>query len=70
MKWERIEGAWLHYKSSFKRQWSRLTNMNVMAGKRDQLSGKIQEAYGITQLETEKQISDWQDRQKEIDRPA
>jgi len=32
----------------------------VIAGRRDQLAGKIQEAYGVSKDEAEKQISDWQ----------
>jgi uncharacterized protein YjbJ (UPF0337 family) len=32
------------------------------------LVGKIQETYGITKEATEKQVSEWQSRQKELDR--
>jgi hypothetical protein len=38
----------------------------VIAGKRDNLAGKIQETYGISKDETEKQLTEWQKRQKEI----
>ena len=50
-----------------KTQWGKLTDdhLDVIAGKRDQLLGKIQESYGITKDEAEKQISDWQARQKD-----
>jgi len=34
----------------------------VIAGKRDQLSGKIQESYGISKDEAEKQLKDWETR--------
>jgi uncharacterized protein YjbJ (UPF0337 family) len=34
----------------------------VIAGKRDQLSGKIQERYGIAKDEADKQLDDWQTR--------
>ena len=34
-------------------------DLDVIAGKRDQLVGKIQERYGITKEETHKQIDDW-----------
>ena len=36
------------------------------AGKRDQLASKIQETYGISKDETEKQLAEWQGRQKEV----
>ena len=41
---------------------------NYFAGKRDQLVGKIQETYGITREETEKQVFAWQSRLKETSR--
>jgi uncharacterized protein YjbJ (UPF0337 family) len=37
----------------------------MIAGKRDQLTGKIQESYGISKDEAEKQLAAWQERQKE-----
>jgi len=37
----------------------------VIAGKRDNLAGRIQEAYGISKDETEKQLAEWQNRMKD-----
>jgi len=37
----------------------------VIAGKRDQLAGKIQESYGITKDEAEKQIKDFEEKNKD-----
>ena len=67
MNWDRIESNWKDFKGHAKQQWSKLSDdqLNGIAGKRDGLSGKIQEAYGISKDETEKQVSDWQARQKE-----
>jgi uncharacterized protein YjbJ (UPF0337 family) len=66
MNWDRIEGNWKQFKGSVKSQWGRLTDdhLDVIAGKRDQLVGKVQEEYGITKDETEKQIAAWQERQE------
>ena len=38
-----------------------LTNddLDIIEGKRDQLAGKIQERYGRTKDEAEKEIDDW-----------
>jgi uncharacterized protein YjbJ (UPF0337 family) len=68
MNWERIEGNWKQFKGNVKQQWGKLTDdqLDVIAGKRDHLAGKIQEAYGITKEVTEKQISDWQAVQKDL----
>lgn len=69
MNWDRIEGNWKQFKGNVKQQWGKLTDaqLDVSAGKRDQLAGKIQEAYGISRDETNKQLSAWLDRQKEIE---
>jgi uncharacterized protein YjbJ (UPF0337 family) len=68
MKWNQIEGNWKQFKGLAKQQWGKLTDdqLDVIAGKREQLSGKIQEAYGVTRDESEKQLSDWLGRQKEM----
>jgi uncharacterized protein YjbJ (UPF0337 family) len=38
--------------------------LNVIAGKREQLEGKIQERYGIARDQARRQIDDWASRQK------
>ncbi|MGA8008510.1 MAG: CsbD family protein, partial [Thiomonas sp.] len=45
MNWERIEGNWKQLKGQAKEQWGKLTDdqLTEIAGKRDQLAGKIQE---------------------------
>ena len=65
--WDQIEGNWKQLKGNVKQQWGKLTDdhLDVIAGKREHLSGKIQEMYGITKDEAEKQISDWQSSQKD-----
>ena len=57
-----IEGNWMQFKGKVKEQWGKLTDddLDVIAGKKDQLLGKIQERQGITKDEAEKQLSDWQ----------
>ncbi len=58
MDWNIAEGNWKQFKGQVKEQWGKLTDdhLDVIAGKRDQLLGKIQESYGITKDEAEKQI--------------
>jgi uncharacterized protein YjbJ (UPF0337 family) len=67
MNWDRIEGNWKQLKGNVKQQWGKLTDdqIDVIAGKRDKLAGKIQESYGISKDEAEKQLAAWQDRQEE-----
>jgi len=43
-------------------QWGKLTDddFEVVAGRCDQLAGKIQERYGVAKDEAEKQVAEWQ----------
>jgi uncharacterized protein YjbJ (UPF0337 family) len=68
MNWDRIEGNWKQFKGNAKEQWGELTHdeLDVIAGKRDQLMGRIQETYAISREETEKQLADWQNRMKDV----
>ena len=67
MNWDQIEGNWKQLKGNVKQQWGKLTDdqLDLIAGKRDHLAGKIQEIYGITKDDVEKQLSDWQNMQKD-----
>jgi uncharacterized protein YjbJ (UPF0337 family) len=62
MNWDRIEGNWKQAKGKVKEQWGELTDDDIafVAGKRDQLAGKIQERYGIAKDEAERQVSEWE----------
>jgi uncharacterized protein YjbJ (UPF0337 family) len=67
MNWDRIEGNWKQFKGKLKEQWGKLTDdqLDVIAGKRDVLIGKVQEAYGISKDEAERQVVEWEKRQPE-----
>ncbi len=67
MNWDRIEVNWRQFKADAKRQWGKLSEAQLdgIAGKRLHLASRIREAYGFTKDETEKQLSDWQDRLKD-----
>jgi uncharacterized protein YjbJ (UPF0337 family) len=59
-----IEGNWKQLKGKVKEQWGKLTDddLDVIAGKRDQLVGRLQERAGIARDEAEKQVKDWEGR--------
>jgi uncharacterized protein YjbJ (UPF0337 family) len=61
MNWDVVEGKWKQLKGDVKRQWGKLTDddMDVIAGNRDKLVGKIQESYGIGKDDADRQVSDW-----------
>lgn len=62
MNWDRIQGNWKQVVGKAKAQWGKLTDddLDVVAGRRDQLAGKIQERYGIAKDEVDKQIAEWE----------
>lgn len=61
MNWTQIEGKWDQFKGNVRSQWGKLTDDDVtnLAGKKDQLVGKIVERYGVAKDEAEKQIDTW-----------
>jgi uncharacterized protein YjbJ (UPF0337 family) len=61
MDWNRLEGNWKQAKGKIKEKWGQLTedDLTQVAGKRDQLEGKIQERYGIAKDRARKDIDDW-----------
>ena len=60
MKWEQVENKWEQLIGSAKENWGRIgdDDFRLILGKREQLALKIQEAYGITRREAEKQVWD------------
>ncbi|MBY4595943.1 CsbD family protein [Ottowia caeni] len=68
MNEDRIKGNWLQFKGKVKEQWGKLTDddLDVIAGKRDQLIGKIQERQGIAKDVVEKELADWESRNKDF----
>lgn len=53
-----IGANWNQAKGKVKEQWGKLTNdqLDQINGRRDQLIGKVQEAYGISEEEAERQV--------------
>ncbi|GAB3279009.1 CsbD family protein [Parahaliea aestuarii] len=66
MNWDIIEGNWKTFKGKAQAQWGKLTDdrLDVIAGRRDELKGEIQKAYGITKDEAEEQIKDFEEMNK------
>ena len=64
--WEKIKGSWSQTKGAVKEQWGKLTDDDLMEiqGRRDQLVGKIQTRYGISQQQAEAQVSGWEHKYK------
>jgi len=66
MNWDQIAGNWKQVKGVVKERWGKLTDddVDVIAGKRDILLGKIQEKHGIAREEAEKELKAFEDTLK------
>ena len=62
MNWDRISGNWAQWQGRVRERWGKLTDdqLDVVSGRREQLSGRIQEVYGVTKEEAERQLTNWQ----------
>ena len=67
MNWDIVKGNWKQFRGEVQAQWGKLTDdhLDVISGKRIELAGKIQEAYGITKDEAEQQIKEFELRTKD-----
>jgi uncharacterized protein YjbJ (UPF0337 family) len=61
-----LKGKWNQLKGNVKKQWGELTDddLDVVEGNAQILSGKIQERYGKTKEEADKEISEFERNQK------
>ncbi len=68
MNWDIVEGNWKQFKGKVKAHWGNLTDdqLDVIAGKRTELAGKVQESYGITKDEAEEQIKRFEAHNKDF----
>ena len=72
MNWDRVEGNWKQLKGKAREKWGKLTDSDFeqIAGKKDQLIGRIQERYGISRDEAQKQADEWARAQQFQEEPT
>jgi uncharacterized protein YjbJ (UPF0337 family) len=61
MNTDQLSGQWKQMKGAVRQQWGKLTDddIEVIAGKRDSLVGKLQERYGLAKDEAQKKADEW-----------
>ncbi len=61
MNSDQFEGKWKQLKGGVKQRWGKLTDDDVTAlsGKKDELIGKLQERYGITREQAQREADEW-----------
>lgn len=64
-----LEGNWKQIRGTIREKWGELTDdeLDQIAGKRDRLAGVLQERYGYTQMEAERQIDEFLESWEETD---
>jgi uncharacterized protein YjbJ (UPF0337 family) len=62
MNWDQLAGNWKQAKGAVKEKWGQLTDddLTMIAGKRDQLVGRVQERYGLAKDEAEREVKEWE----------
>jgi uncharacterized protein YjbJ (UPF0337 family) len=64
MDWNFAEASWLQLRDEVHANWGRLTSahLDLIAGSRTRLARRIEEAYGVTSNEAERQIKSFEAR--------
>lgn len=61
MKRSDVERAWKQFKSTVQRRWTLLTgdDLDLIAGNYDRLVAKLQERYGMTRQQAERELDEF-----------
>ena len=61
MNWDQVAGNWKQFTGNVKEKWGKLTDndLTVVAGKRDQLAGLLQQKYGYAKEVAEQEVDDF-----------
>jgi uncharacterized protein YjbJ (UPF0337 family) len=60
MNWDQVEGKWKEMKGRVREKFGKLTDddLDVIAGKKDQLVGRLQQRYGYNKEQAEREADD------------
>lgn len=61
MNWDQIEGEWKNLKGNIREKWAKFTDddLELIAGKKDRLVGKLQERYGLAKDRAEAELDQY-----------
>jgi len=59
MNWDRVQGYWQQVTGKAREQWGKLidNDLDIVAGRRDQLMGKIRERNGVAKDDTQRRAT-------------
>jgi uncharacterized protein YjbJ (UPF0337 family) len=57
-----LKGNWRQLRGAVRERWGKLTDddLDVIAGQRDKLVGRVQEMYGVARDEAERQVREFE----------
>ena len=60
-----LKGSWLNLKGKVREKWGKITDSDIdqIAGRRDQLVGTLRERYGHAQADAERLVKELEDEQ-------
>ncbi|MBE2198899.1 MAG: CsbD family protein [Anaerolinea sp.] len=60
-----LKGNWKQFRGEIQKQWGKLTNddLDVINGEYEKLVGRVQERYGWSREQAERELTDYFDRQ-------
>jgi uncharacterized protein YjbJ (UPF0337 family) len=63
MNWDQVAGNWKQLQGKVRQQWGKLTDddLSLIQGKQTELAGRLQERYGYSKEQAEKEIKNWVD---------
>jgi uncharacterized protein YjbJ (UPF0337 family) len=66
MNWTLAENSWQQFKGTVRARWLQLTdeNLDAIAGKRPELLRQIQEIYGLSRSEADREIKAFESKNK------
>jgi len=61
MNWDQVEGQWKQLTGKVKQKWGKLTDddLTTISGKREELSGILQQRYGMVKEQAERELDDF-----------
>ncbi|SFD87788.1 CsbD family protein [Roseivivax sediminis] len=61
MNWDQVQGKWQQLQGEARQQWGKLTDDDVQwaAGDREKLAGRLQERYGHSKEEAQREVDSW-----------
>ncbi len=62
MNWDQVEGRWSEVRGKVRERWGKLTDddLDVIAGKRDQLVGVLQRRYGNAREDLDREVKEFE----------